>query len=252
MSVGRETTAGPGLLASAAMGPRRCVGFHGFWRTPMGVEPEQSLLPAVDPPVRALDRLVDNPCDGLQTRLQLNEFRDGRPTAVSNENIATVRRMIETDKHVKYNNNKTKYVATVALENYYTVNNDWYTTICFPEVIDELRKNIHNLRIILHDDNASSNTAKQSNKFLKKKHVGLMSNSSYSPNLIPYDFFCSQKLRINYAVNDFHHQKKLSKRELSRRPQRQLCPFPDKPSRPAAPSSTDRYPADGDASRRQT
>lgn len=34
---GRETTAGPGLAVSAAMGPRLLVGVQGFWRTPIGV-----------------------------------------------------------------------------------------------------------------------------------------------------------------------------------------------------------------------
>lgn len=32
------------------------------------------------------------------------------------------------------------YVATVPLEDRKTVTADWYTTICLPEVIDELRK----------------------------------------------------------------------------------------------------------------
>lgn len=35
ISVGRDTTAGPGLDASAAIGPRRLVGVQGFWRTPI-------------------------------------------------------------------------------------------------------------------------------------------------------------------------------------------------------------------------
>ncbi|CAH2097221.1 unnamed protein product [Euphydryas editha] len=38
--------------------------------------------------------------------------------------------------------NKTGHVATVALENRRTVNSDWYTTICLPEVIDELRDDL--------------------------------------------------------------------------------------------------------------
>ncbi|GBP47866.1 hypothetical protein EVAR_43558_1 [Eumeta japonica] len=57
--------------------------------------------------------------------------------------------------------NKIGHVATVALENYHTVNGDWYTTICLPYAIDELRKN--NRCIILHHANANSHTAKQTN-----------------------------------------------------------------------------------------
>lgn len=34
--VGKDTTAGPGLADSAAMGPRRLVGVHGFCLTPIG------------------------------------------------------------------------------------------------------------------------------------------------------------------------------------------------------------------------
>lgn len=36
ISEGSDTTAGPGLEASAAIGPRRVVGVHGFCRTPIG------------------------------------------------------------------------------------------------------------------------------------------------------------------------------------------------------------------------
>ncbi|GBP49887.1 hypothetical protein EVAR_29500_1 [Eumeta japonica] len=72
--------------------------------------------------------------------------------------------------------NKTRRVATVALENCRTMNSDWYTTICLPEVIDELRKNNLKRRILLNHDNASSHMAKETNKFLKEKNVELMSN----------------------------------------------------------------------------
>ncbi|GBP01913.1 Laminin subunit gamma-1 [Eumeta japonica] len=82
--------------------------------------------------------------------------------AMNNKNIDAVRLMIETDRHVYRGEpkptkvarersapkrmiapflNKTGHVTTIGLENCYTVNSDWYTTICLPEVIDELRKN---------------------------------------------------------------------------------------------------------------
>ena len=41
----------------------------------------------------------------------------------------------------------------VTLEDQRTVNTDWYTTICLPEVINELRRTNRNRRIILHHDN---------------------------------------------------------------------------------------------------
>ncbi|GBP29680.1 hypothetical protein EVAR_13603_1 [Eumeta japonica] len=85
--------------------------------------------------------------------------------------------------------NKTGYVVTVALENYCAVNSYCYTTIRLPEVIDELRKNNPKRRIILHHDNASSHTAKQTNNFLDEKNVELMSNPAYS----------SSTLRTSYA-----------------------------------------------------
>ncbi|GBP73648.1 hypothetical protein EVAR_56327_1 [Eumeta japonica] len=97
-------------------------------------------------------------------------------------------------------------VSTVGMENYCTVNSDWYTTICLPDVTDELRKNNRKRCIILHHDNASSHKAKRTNKLLKEQNF----NSAYSPDLAPCEFFV-QKIYTNYAVNDFHHQKKLSK-----------------------------------------
>ncbi|GBP81394.1 hypothetical protein EVAR_52656_1 [Eumeta japonica] len=87
--------------------------------------------------------------------------------------------------------NKTGYLASIALENCRTVNSDRYTTICMLEVIDELRlfKNNRKRRIILRHDNASSQTAKQTNKFLNKENVELMSNPAYSLHLASCDFF---------------------------------------------------------------
>ncbi|GBP20309.1 hypothetical protein EVAR_10570_1 [Eumeta japonica] len=107
--------------------------------------------------------------------------------------------------------NITRQVASVSFENCRTVNSYWYTTICLSEVNDELRKSNRKYRIFLHHDNASSHTAKQTNNFLEEKNVELMSNPAYSLDLASYDFFCSQKLKTNYTVNDFHHQKKLLK-----------------------------------------
>ncbi|GBP04454.1 hypothetical protein EVAR_3844_1 [Eumeta japonica] len=80
--------------------------------------------------------------------------------------------------------NKTGHVANFALENYRTVNSDWYTTICLPEVFDELRKNNRKRRTILHHDSVSSHTAQQTNKFLKDKKVKLMSHPAFGPGTL--------------------------------------------------------------------
>ncbi|GBP74598.1 Mariner Mos1 transposase [Eumeta japonica] len=106
--------------------------------------------------------------------------------------------------------------ASVILKNCRTVNNYLLVhDLYLPEVINEVRKNDRKHRTILHHDSASSHTAKQTNKFLKEKTAELMSTSAYSPDLAPCDFFCSDKLSTNYAVNDFHYQKKLSKNMIN-------------------------------------
>ncbi|GBP37488.1 hypothetical protein EVAR_79421_1 [Eumeta japonica] len=85
--------------------------------------------------------------------------------------------------------NKTGHVATVALGNYRTMKTDWYTTICLSEVIGEHLKNNRKPCIILHHDNAGSQTSKQTNKFLKEKNVELISNPACGANLVSYDSF---------------------------------------------------------------
>ena len=55
--------------------------------------------------------------------------------------------------------------VTTALEDRRTVNTDWYTIICLPEVINELRRTNRNRRIILYHDNASYHTARQTVDF---------------------------------------------------------------------------------------
>jgi [histone H3]-lysine36 N-dimethyltransferase SETMAR len=84
---------------------------------------------------------------------------------------------------------KTGHVATVALEQRRTVNSEWYTTICLPEVFKEMREKNKRRRIILHHDNASSHTSRQTNEFLTTENIELMSHPPYSPDLAPNDFF---------------------------------------------------------------
>ena len=90
---------------------------------------------------------------------------------------------------------KSGHVATICLEDRKTVNADWYTTICLPEVIAELRKNNRNRRIILHHDNASSHTAKRTIEFLKQQNIDLMDHPPYSPDLSPNDFYTFPRIK---------------------------------------------------------
>ncbi|CAH1973066.1 unnamed protein product [Acanthoscelides obtectus] len=56
---------------------------------------------------------------------------------------------------------KAGHIATILLNEQRTVTADWYSTICLPKVITELRKINSERRIILHQDNASSHTAQK-------------------------------------------------------------------------------------------
>ena len=81
------------------------------------------------------------------------------------------------------------HVATVSLEQRRSVTSEWYTTICLPEVVSEIRKTNRRRRIILHHDNASSHTAAKTIDYLKAQKVELMSHPPYSPDLAPCDYF---------------------------------------------------------------
>ncbi|KAF8795457.1 Histone-lysine N-methyltransferase SETMAR like protein [Argiope bruennichi] len=61
--------------------------------------------------------------------------------------------------------------------------------ICLPKVINEIRKNNKNRRIILHPDNVSSHTARETMDYFKDKDIERMSHCPYSPDLSPNDFF---------------------------------------------------------------
>ncbi|CAH2012398.1 unnamed protein product, partial [Acanthoscelides obtectus] len=83
------------------------------------------------------------------------------------------------EKPTKVIRSRTGHIAKIPLNEQRTVTADWYTTICLPKVITELRKINPERRIILHQDNASSHTAQ------KTRH------SDLSPN----DFFTFPKIK---------------------------------------------------------
>ncbi|CAH1974983.1 unnamed protein product [Acanthoscelides obtectus] len=87
------------------------------------------------------------------------------------------------------------HIATIPLNEQSTVTADWYTTICLPKVITELRKINPERRIILHRDNASSHTAQKTRQYLTEENVELLDHPPYSPDLSPNDFFTFAKTK---------------------------------------------------------
>ncbi|CAH1994380.1 unnamed protein product [Acanthoscelides obtectus] len=90
---------------------------------------------------------------------------------------------------------KAGHIETIPLNEQRTVTADWYTTICLPKVITELRKINPERRIILHQDNASSHTAQKTRQYLTKENVEVLHHPPYSPHLIPNDFFTFPKIK---------------------------------------------------------
>ncbi|CAH1987924.1 unnamed protein product [Acanthoscelides obtectus] len=76
-----------------------------------------------------------------------------------------------------------------------TVTADWYTTICLPKFITELRKINPERRIILHQDNANSHTAQKTRQYLSEENMELLDHPPYSPDLSPSDFFTFPKIK---------------------------------------------------------
>ncbi|CAH1987575.1 unnamed protein product [Acanthoscelides obtectus] len=87
------------------------------------------------------------------------------------------------------------HIATIPLNGQRTVTADWYTTICLPKAITELRKINPERRIILHQDNASSHTAQKTRQYLTEENVELLDHPPYSPDLSPNDFFTFPKIK---------------------------------------------------------
>ena len=111
----------------------------------------------------------------------------------------------ETNGHLFFR--KAGHVATVPLMQRRTVNSEWYTTICLTKVYGEIRKTNKRRRIILHQDNASSHTFRQTTEYLSTQNIELIGHPAYSPDLAPYIFFCSRKSKTNCVDTDFCRQK---------------------------------------------
>ncbi|CAH1991303.1 unnamed protein product [Acanthoscelides obtectus] len=115
-----------------------------------------------------------------------DDSRAGAPrTAVTQENVDGVHKLIIEGRHVTYREIEaslkiskasiqkilheelgqpvTKVIRSrsVSKKMQRTVTADWYTTMCLPKVITKLRKINPERRIILHQDNASSHTSQK-------------------------------------------------------------------------------------------
>ncbi|CAH1969142.1 unnamed protein product [Acanthoscelides obtectus] len=104
------------------------------------------------------------------------EFKRGRVSLSDDPRVATFV-------------SKAGHIAKIPLNEQRTVTADWYTTICLPKVIIELRK------IILHQDNASPYTAQKTRQYLTEENVELLEHPPYSPDLSPNDFFTFPKIK---------------------------------------------------------
>jgi [histone H3]-lysine36 N-dimethyltransferase SETMAR len=93
---------------------------------------------------------------------------------------------------------KTGHVATVTLEEGKTVTANWYTQICLPEVIKNLkerRPRTGTRGILLHHDNAPAHKASKTMDFLKENQIHLVGHPPYSPDLAPCDFYLFPKVK---------------------------------------------------------
>ncbi|CAH2017335.1 unnamed protein product [Acanthoscelides obtectus] len=90
---------------------------------------------------------------------------------------------------------KAGHIATIPVNEQRTVIADWYTSICLPKVITELRKINPERRIILHQDNAGSHTAQKTRQYLTGENVQLLDHPPYSPDRSPNDFFTFPKIK---------------------------------------------------------
>ncbi|CAH1981318.1 unnamed protein product [Acanthoscelides obtectus] len=95
------------------------------------------------------------------------------------------------------------HISTIPLNEQRTVTADWYTTICLPKVIPELRKINPERRIVLHQDNASSHTAQKTRQYLTEGNVELLDHPPYSLDLSPNDFFTFPKIKNKLRGQSF-------------------------------------------------
>ncbi|CAH1980429.1 unnamed protein product [Acanthoscelides obtectus] len=101
---------------------------------------------------------------------------------------------------------KAGHIATIPLNEQRTITADWYTTICLPKVITELRK-VNPERIILRQDNASTHTAQKTRQYLTEEDVQLLDHPPYSPDLSPNDLLTFPKIKNRLRGQRFQSPK---------------------------------------------
>lgn len=86
---------------------------------------------------------------------------------------------------------RTGIIAVIPVPKGKTVNAQWYTGVCLPQVFEKLheqRPSAGVRGILLHHDNAPAHTAARTIDFLHDAGVQLVSHPPYSPDLAPCDF----------------------------------------------------------------
>ncbi|CAH2003604.1 unnamed protein product [Acanthoscelides obtectus] len=101
---------------------------------------------------------------------------------------------------------KAGHIATIPLNEQRTATADWYTIICLPKVITELRKINRERRIILHQGNASS--AQKTRQYLAEENAELLDHPPYSPDLSPNDIFTFPKIKNRLRGQRFQSPEK--------------------------------------------
>ena len=89
-------------------------------------------------------------------------------------------------------------VASIPLEERRTVNSEWYTEVCLPQVFEKLlrgRPKKELRRHILHHDNAPAHTSGKTLNFIADSGIDLLTPPAYSPDLAPCDFWLFPKLK---------------------------------------------------------
>ncbi|CAH1959164.1 unnamed protein product [Acanthoscelides obtectus] len=125
----------------------------------------------------------------------LGRFNSGNSKNVYSIPTIVIRSRSVSKKMVATFVSKAGHIATIPLNEHRTVTADWYTTICLPKVVTELRKINPARRIILHQDNASSHTAQRTRQYLTEEIVELLDHPKYITDLSPNDFFTFPKIK---------------------------------------------------------
>ena len=103
---------------------------------------------------------------------------------------------------------KIGHVATIPLEDRKTVTADWYVNHCLPKVFQTWCKRRPQTRVrglLLHHDNASVHTAAVTLDFLAASDAQLVTQSPYSPDLVPCNWFLFPSVRGQLKGKQFQN-----------------------------------------------